>query len=102
MSVILHQVTVSIAAANVSANVIGGELDWRRDGVQTRRIVTTLANGADSVLIEGTLDGSTWFTINTAHTGATTPFVDTVTGPYFKLRATKTGTNGAATVVAMV
>jgi len=70
--------------------------------MQNRRIVTTLANGSDSVLIEGTLDGTNWFTIGTAHTGATTPFIDNLSGPYYQLRATKTGTNGAATIVAIV
>jgi hypothetical protein len=90
-----------MVASDVAAHT-SWELDWRFDGVQTRRVVTTLANGSDSVLIEGTLDGTNWFTIGSAHTGATTPFVDTLTGPYRRLRATKTGTNGAATVIGII
>ncbi len=102
MAISLRQATISIAAADVAAHLIGGVLDWRFDGVQTRRIVTILGNAADSVLIEGTLDGTTWFTIATAHTGATTPFIDTLTGPYYELRATKTGVAGIATIIAIV
>ncbi len=97
----LRQWAPTIAAATVTA-VTTPVLDWRFDGTQYRRIVTVLANGSDSVLIEGTLDGTHWFTIGTAHTGATTPFVDALTGPYYQLRATKTGTNGAATVIGLV
>jgi hypothetical protein len=96
----LRQVNLSMLAADVAAHV-SGELDFRSDGTQNRRIVTTLTSAADSVLIEGTLDGTNWFTIAT-HTGATTPFIDNLTGPYFQIRATKTGTNGAATVVAII
>lgn len=102
MAILLHTYTETIAAATVSAVTIGGELDWARDGLQSRRVTVTLANGADSVLLEGTLDGTNWFSLAAAMTGATTPFVTALTGPYFKIRVTKTGTNGAATVTAII
>lgn len=98
----LRNGSISIAAGTVSAQAIGGELDWHYDGgLQTRRVVITSANAADSFLIEGTLDGSVWFSAAAAQTGATA-YVVTLTGPYFKLRITKTGANGSATVTYMV
>lgn len=100
MSFSLRLVTLSMSASTVTA-VTSPVLDWRFNGTQNRRLVTTLANAADSVLIEGSLDGTNWFTINT-RTGATTPFVDALVGPYYQIRATKTGTNGAATVVGLI
>ena len=103
MSYTLNKVTLTIAAATTTAvNVGGGHLDWRSDGTQNRRVVVVLANGADSVLLEGTLDGTTWFALVHAFTGATTPFVTALSGPYYQIRVTKTGTNGAATVSAIV
>lgn len=80
---------------------VTGELDWRFDGNQTRRFTVTLAQAADSVLLEATLDEVTWFPLNSAYTGATTPYVLVTVGPFVRVRATKTGTNAAATVVAI-
>ena len=102
MTYSVHKYTESIAAATVTAVALGGELDWRFTGQQNRRVVVTLASGADSMLLEGTLDGTKWFALAHAFTGATTPFVTALSGPYYKIRVTKTGTNGAATVTAIV
>ena len=102
-SLSLRSYTISIAAATVTAVAIGvGDLDYRFDGTQYRRLTVQLVNGADSVLVEGSLDGTTWFSVNAAITGNTNVNVIALTGPYMRLRATKTGTNGAATVTAIV
>ena len=78
------------------------QVDRLYRGQQSRRVVVSLANGADSMLLEGTLDGTTWFALAHAFTGATTPFVTALSGPYYQIRVTKTGTNGAATVSAII
>lgn len=85
----------------MTAQFVTGELDWRFDGNQTRRFVTTLADASDSVLLEATLDEVSWFPLAMAYTGATTPNVLVTVGPLVRVRATKTGTAGAATVVAI-
>jgi hypothetical protein len=98
----LRNGTIALAAATVTAQSLGGELDWHYDGgLQTRRVVITSATAGDSFLIEGTLNGTDWFTANTALTGSTS-YVVTLTGPYFALRITKTGTAGSATIQYMV
>jgi len=95
--------TITIPAATVTATVIGaGNLDYRFNGTQNRKLTVQLANGADSVLVEGTLDGTSWFTANAAITGNTNVNLISLSGPYLRLRATKTGTNGAATITAIV
>lgn len=101
MAILLHTYTVSIAAGTETAQALGGELDWKRAGNQNRKVVVSGANALDSFLIQGTLDGTTWFTANAALTGSTAYAVSLV-GPFFKLRITKTGTNGSATVNAIV
>lgn len=95
--------SVSLLAADVAVHQLGGLLDYRFGDAQTRRVVTTLANGADSMLIEVAMEPTltTWAPYAT-HTGATTPYVDVISGPVCGVRATKTGTNGAATVSAIV
>lgn len=102
MEYVLHPYTIVIAAGTITAVPIGGELDWRRADTQSRRLTVQLANASDSVLVEATLDGTTWFGVANAITGATTVSVISLTGPYKALRATKTGTNGAATITAIV
>lgn len=94
---------LSIVAADETAHQLGGLLDYRFGDAQTRRVVTTLANGADSVLVEVSMasDLSTWAPYAT-HTGATTPFVDVISGPICGVRVTKTGANGAATIAAII
>lgn len=102
-SLSLRSYTIAIAAATVTATAIGpGDLDYRFDGTQNRRLTVTLGNAGDSVLIEGTLDGTTWFTAAAAITGNTTVNLVSLSGPYMRLRATKTGTAGIATITAIV
>lgn len=101
-NITLSPFAASILAATVTAVRVGGNLDYRYDGTQNRRVVVTLASAADSVLLEGSLDLVNWFTVVAAFTGATTPFITALSGPYQGLRVTKTGTNGAATVQAIV
>lgn len=101
MAILLHNYTATIAAGTVTAQTLGGELDWKRDGQQNRKVAINSANAGDSFLIEGTLDGTNWFSANAALTGATNYYVQLV-GPFFKLRITKTGTNGSAVVTAIV
>lgn len=94
--------TISLASGTVTAQNLGGQLDWVWDGLkQGRRVVITSANAADSFLIEGTLEGTVWVAANAALTGSTA-YVVTLTGPWFRLRITKTGTNGSATITYMV
>lgn len=98
----LRNDTLTIAAGTETAQSLGGELDWHYDGgLQTRRVVID-GNASDSFLIEGTLNGTNWFAAAAAQTGGTGDYVVTLTGPYLRLRITKTGTNGAATVTYMV
>jgi hypothetical protein len=101
MSITLSYVTFTIAAGTETANNLGGALAWKFDGNQARRVVITSAHASDSFLIEGTLDGSTWFNAAAAQTGATS-YVVSLTGPYNRLRITKTGTNASAVVQAIV
>lgn len=101
MTIRLHNYTVSVAAATETAQALGGELDWKFDGQQNRKVAINGATAGDSFLIEGTLDGTNWFSANAALTGATNYYVQLV-GPFFKLRITKTGTAGGATVTAIV
>jgi hypothetical protein len=98
----LNKYTLTIAAGTVTAQAVGsGMLDWRYGGTQNRRVVITGANAADSFQLEGTLDGTNWFAAAAAQTGATS-YVISLSGPYYALRITKTGANGAATVTAIV
>lgn len=93
--------TFTIAAGTVTSQLIGGELDWKFDGTQNRRVIIVSATAGDSFLIEGTLDGTNWAAAAAAQTGATSYNVS-LTGPYFQLRITKTGTAGSAIVTAIV
>ncbi|MFZ5784018.1 MAG: hypothetical protein ACOY4R_27790 [Pseudomonadota bacterium] len=103
MPISLRSYTITIAAGTTTAVAIGaGDLDYRFDGTQYRRVSVQLANASDSVLVEGSLDGTTWFSVNAAITGNTNVNAIALTGPYKQLRATKTGTNGAATITAIV
>lgn len=102
MAITLSSITIAVAAANQSAVSIGGALSYQYDGTQNRRITVQLANAGDSVALEGTLDGTTWFSVNAAITGNTNVNVVALSGPYKSLRATKTGTNGTATITAIV
>lgn len=101
MSLDLNNYTITIASGTVTPVLIGGELDWRNDGTQNRTVAISGANATDSFLIEFTLDGTNWVANAAALTGAVF-FVARLTGPYKQLRITKTGTNGAATVTAIV
>jgi len=102
MTVALNYYTLAIAAGTTTPQVIGGEMDWKYEANQVRRWTVQLANGADSLLLEATLDGTNWFSVNAAITGTTAIQSGTITGPIRQFRATKTGTNGAATVTAMI
>ena len=99
---VLNSYTVSIPAGTVTPQSIGGMLDWQYDDNQNRRLTVQLAAGADSVLVEGTLDGTNWWALAAAVTGNTNANPIAVTGPIKQIRATKTGTAGAATVTAIV
>jgi hypothetical protein len=101
VAILLHTHTVAVAAGTETAQALGGELDWKRSGNQNRKVAISSATAGDSFLIEGTLDGTSWFSANAALTGATNYYVALV-GPFFKLRITKTGTAGSATVTAIV
>lgn len=92
--------TTTLAASNQSATVITGELNWQHAGDTQNRTISVTMNATDSILLEFTLDGTNWYTLTAALTGATAAVVRP-TGPYKQLRATKTGTNGAATINVM-
>ena len=99
---VMNYYTLAIPAGTVTPQAIGGELDWRYESNQVRRYTAQLANAADSVLLEGTLDGTNWWPLAAAHTGQTTPFNVSVSGPVKQIRATKTGTAGIANIAAMI
>lgn len=102
-SLSLRSYTITIPAGTTTAVPVGAtDLDYRFDGTQNRRVTIRLANAADSVLLEGSLDGTSWFTAATAVTGNTNVNAIALSGPYMRLRATKTGTAGAATITAIV
>lgn len=78
-------------------------LDYRFGGMVQRNIVTASMNAADTITIQGSVDGGvTWFQAATPRTGGTGPFVDTLTGPFTHLRIVKTGTGGNALVQGIV
>lgn len=101
MALDLNSYMITIASGTVTPVLIGGELDWRNDGNQNRTLAISGANAGDSFLIEFTLDKTNWVALQAASTAATF-YVVHLTGPYAQLRITKTGTNGAATVTAIV
>jgi hypothetical protein len=74
-------------------------LDYRFPTTPTR-VIQTAMNGADTILIEGTIDGTNWVTI-ASHTAGTS-FVDTLSIPYYQIRVTKTGTAGNARVTGII
>lgn len=74
-------------------------LDWQNAEVQQRTVVTVLA-AADTLDIEGTVDGTNWAKIATHNAAGT--FIDTINGPWQQLRAVKTGALGQATVTGLV
>src|SRR5215510_11706205 len=94
----LNYYTVNIAAGVVTPQAIGGDLDWNYEPNQVRRYTAQLAAAGDTILMEATLDGQNWWPLAAAYTGATTPFNGTVVGPVRRIRATKSGTAGAAVV----
>jgi len=102
MTIKLSKVTLFNATAAATGTAF--QCDWQNDGQQNRSIITTLANGADSVDIQTSFDGgTTWVSVLTApHTGATTPFLDRLAGPYDQLRVVKTGSAGNALVLGLI
>jgi len=93
----LRQTTLyNASAAGTSAAF---PLDYRFPTNPTRAIQTTM-NAADTIKIQGTIDGTNWVDIAT-HTGGTS-FVDTLAIPYYQIRVVKTGTTGIATVVGII
>ena len=93
----LRQATLYRASAAGTGDAYA--LDYRFPTTPTRSIQTTM-NAADTIKIQGTIDGTNWVDIAT-HTGGTS-FVDTLSIPYLKIRAVKTGTAGAALVVGII
>lgn len=74
-------------------------LDYRFPTTPTRAVQITM-NAADTIALQGTIDGTHWFQI-ASHTGGTS-FVDTLSIPYFAIRVVKTGTAGTALVVGII
>jgi hypothetical protein len=102
MSLTLTSVTVSIPAGTTTPQAVGGVLDYLYEGNQDRRLVGQLGAAGDSLLFEGTLDGTNWWPLGAAITGDVLGHAILVEGPLRQIRATKTGTAGIATVTAVI
>lgn len=87
---------------NASAAAAGTSFptDYRFGEMQVRTIFVTL-NTADTVAIQASPDGTTWYDVATTEASATSAVL-TLTGPYPFLRVNKTGTAGVATVVGVI
>lgn len=97
-----HKYSIAIASGTVTAQALGGELDWKNCGVQYRTVAISGATAGDSFLLEVSLDnGTTWVSAQAASTGGTN-YVISIPYPVTAMRITKTGTAGAATVTALV
>jgi hypothetical protein len=78
-------------------------VDYRWGGMVQRNIVTVSMNAADTITIQGSVDGGvTWVQAATPRTGGTGPFIDTITGPFTHLRIAKTGAGGNALVQGII
>lgn len=73
--------------------------DWRNSSVQQRRIFVSALTGPDTVVIEGSMDGTNWAPMAAAITAVGGLLIE---GPIAYLRATKTGTAAVATVTGIV
>jgi hypothetical protein len=71
--------------------------DWKNDGVQQRRVFIPVMNAADTITIQGSMDGTNWTNLIAPFTGATSGFL-LVEGPVAQIRAVKTGAAGTALV----
>jgi len=78
-------------------------LDYRFGGMVQRNIVTVSMNAADTITIQGSVDGGvTWVQAAAPRTGGAGPFIDTITGPFTHLRIAKTGAAGGAVVQGII
>ena len=94
----LKQVTLFNATA--AGNGTAFPLDWVDYETQLRTVVTNLA-AADTIAIQGTVDGGTTWAQIASHNAAGI-FADTISGPWQQLRVVKTGALGNATVVGLI
>jgi hypothetical protein len=98
----LSSYTMTIPAATVTPQRIGGTLDAAYQPFQQRRVVAQLGAAGDTLLFEATMDNTTWFPVVPSITGDVLPHAVLIEGPVVGIRATKTGTAGAATINAIV
>ena len=100
MPVKYSKVVLFNQAAAGTGNAV--QLDWQNDGTQNRTLMTVLA-AADTIDIQGSIDGGvTWSSVLAAtHTTAGT-FTDHISGPYEQLRVVKTGALGNALVQGII
>ena len=89
----------SVTLLNGAAAATGAAVacDWKNDGVQQRRIFIPVMNAADTIAIQGSMDGTNWTNLIAPFTGATSGFL-LIEGPIAFIRAVKTGAAGLATV----
>lgn len=71
-------------------------LDYRFDGTQNRSVLCS-KNTADTIAVEVSADGTTFFAYYTFPTGITSGTI-TVVGPFVQIRVTKTGANATCVV----
>lgn len=100
MSVTLSRVTLFNQSAAGDGDAV--PVDYiRGGGTLSRNVMTNVMNSADTVNIQGSIDGATWITL-ASHTGGAGPFSDVIVGPWAFLRVSKTGAAGTATVIGLV
>lgn len=83
--------------ASAAANGTAVACDWKNDPVQQRRIYIPAMNAADTITVQGSMDGTNWSNLIAPFTGATSGFL-LVEGPVAYIRVVKTGTGGNALV----
>lgn len=99
MGVSLRKVTLLDQSAAGTGKEVALDYRFGEDGTQ-RTVVTTM-NAADTVAVQGTVDGGTTWVELFSNTGGTS-FINIIVGPWERLRAVKTGAAGAALVCGIV
>lgn len=94
---------VTMMAQSAAGNGSSFGLDYRFGGMVQRTVVIASMNAADTITIQGSVDGgATWIAVAAPHTGGAGPFIDIITGPFTNLRVVKAGAGGTAVVQGLI